>query len=116
MMDFGDAPVHKYIGVRWQAGVADDSFDMVISGDPETSYRVTHLQSGSNACFNIGVWDVGVRTGLHIVTCTATGTMWGSQPTYGQVMLSELAVWEDPGEPPEASPNHVDRTRHAESC
>ena len=98
-MDFGPTVVNKYIALRWQGGAADDSFSMEIAGNPGVQYQVQHLQAGSNACFNIGVWDVGILTGVQTLTLTATASAWASQEVYGQVMISEIAVWEGPSAP-----------------
>ncbi len=97
-LDFGPAPVKKYIAVIWNRGDGNDSFRIEISGDPNGPYDVTWLDGGplNNNVAITGVFDVGIQTDVRTVTFTATAAAWTQQTTYGQAMISEVAVWRGP--------------------
>ena len=99
-MDFGPNAVNKYIGALWLWGAAagscptcGDGWDLAISGYSDVYHLVNSL-SQSNGDEIIGVFDVGVVTGVHTVTFTATADAWSGQDTYGQALISEVAVYE----------------------
>ena len=95
-LDFGALSVNKYVAVLWNRGAGNDSFDITIDGDAGGPYHVAWVSGANNNVAITGVFDVGVQTGVHTVTFTATAPAWGSQTTYGQAMISEVAVWSGP--------------------
>jgi hypothetical protein len=91
-MDFGDAPGSKYVAIRWLDGQASDAFSMTISGEA-TTYVLDDDAGDTEIWEDLGVWDVGAVTGVRTITLQATSAAWSGQPTYGQVTLSEIAVF-----------------------
>ena len=102
-MDFGANAVNKYVGALWLWGAAagscpagdtcGDGWDLEISGYSEVYHMVNSLPQ-SNGDEIIGVFDVGVVTGVHTVTFTANADAWTGQDSYGQALISEVAVYE----------------------
>jgi hypothetical protein len=63
-----------------------------ISDHPET-YSLINTVGQANADEVIGVFDVGVLTGVHTLTFTATDDPWTGQTSYGQALISEVALF-----------------------
>ncbi len=101
-LNFGEAPGHKYIVMRWldgmanMGGAANDSFTMTVQGIGQTFSLTNGTASQPEKWYFVCAWDVGEITGVRTVTLTATGAPWSAFNTYGQVAFSQIATLADP--------------------
>ncbi|RKZ09681.1 hypothetical protein DRQ32_07900, partial [bacterium] len=103
-LDFGSEPIDKYVGVLWLWGAAadnppdGDSWDLEIVGHDTfqliNTDGVEPVGGGTNWNEITGVFDVGIVTGVQTLIFTATNDAWGGQPSFGQAMIGEVAIWQ----------------------
>lgn len=102
-VDFGpQVGPNKYLALRWLDGQAwvtggTDSFDIWLGGvGGQFIGSVLNGTAAQELWYDMGVWNCGPLVGVVPVTLNATGPMWGSFGTYGQVGFSQAATFTVP--------------------